>query len=69
MWMIHHVIESKRYTYSKLRRILLNILLEITKNDIKDFMLTSKDDKSIKVLAFNDIGRQILKKLKLMELL
>lgn len=57
-------LKSKRYTYSKLRRILLNILLGITKQDIKDFMLPSKENKFIKVLAFNDIGRQILKEAK-----
>jgi len=57
-------LKSKRYTYSKLRRILLNILLGITKTNIRDFMLTNKDNKSIKVLAFNDIGRQIIKKAK-----
>jgi len=57
-------LKSKRYTYSKLRRILLNTLLGITKNDIRDFMLTNKNNKSIKVLAFNDIGRQILKEAK-----
>jgi len=57
-------LKSKRYTYSKLRRILLNILLGITKRDIRDFMLTNEDNKYIKVLAFNDIGRQILKEAK-----
>ncbi len=52
-------LKSKRYTYSKLRRMLLNILLGITINDIKYFMSTSNN--YIKVLALNDIGRDIIK--------
>lgn len=55
-------LKSKRYTYSKLRRMLLNILLNITDEDIKYFMLTN--DNYIKVLAFNDIGKQIIKESK-----
>lgn len=56
-------LKSKRYTYSKLRRILLNILLGIEKNDVNNFMFTN-DDNFIKVLAFNDMGRLILKRAK-----
>lgn len=54
-------LKSKRYTYSKLRRMLLNILLNLTYDDIKHFMLPSN---YIKVLAFNDTGRQIIKEVK-----
>lgn len=53
-------LKSKRYTYSKLRRMLLNILLEITNNDIKYFMLPYEKC-YIKVLAFNGVGKQIIK--------
>lgn len=53
-------LKSKRYTYSKLRRTLLNILLDIKFTDINDFMLPD-DHKYIKVLAFNDVGRKIIK--------
>ena len=56
-------LKSKRYTYSKLRRMLLNILLGITNEDIKYFMLPN-EFYYIKVLAFNDKGRQILKEVK-----
>lgn len=56
-------LKSKRYTYSKLRRMLLNILLGITDNDIKYFMLPNECN-YIKVLAFNDTGRQIIKEAK-----
>lgn len=63
-------IKSKRYTYSKIRRILLNILLDIKKKDISNFMLTNKCSNNsfntnyVKVLAFNDTGRKIIKKAK-----
>lgn len=53
-------LKSKRYTYSKLRRTLLNVLLDIKYADINDFMLTDKQ-KYVKVLAFNDVGRKIIK--------
>jgi predicted nucleotidyltransferase len=54
-------LKSKRYTYSKLRRMLLNILLNITNYDIKYFMSTYKNNSYIKILAFNDVGKQIIK--------
>jgi predicted nucleotidyltransferase len=53
-------LKSKRYTFSKLRRMLLNIILGITKDDIKYFMLTSESN-YVKVLAFNHVGRNIIK--------
>jgi len=56
-------LKSKRYTYSKLRRMLLNILLGITYDDIKYFMSTNENN-YIKVLAFNDVGRNIIKEAK-----
>ncbi|MFI3210583.1 MAG: nucleotidyltransferase [Peptostreptococcaceae bacterium] len=56
-------IKSKRYTLTKIKRILNNILLGITKEDIKKI----KNINSIpyvRVLAFNDRGREIIKKIK-----
>ncbi|NLJ58561.1 MAG: nucleotidyltransferase [Tissierellia bacterium] len=52
-------LKSKRYTYSKVRRCLLNILLSISKSDINTFLSHSTD--YVKVLAFNDRGRDIIK--------
>lgn len=52
-------LKSKRYTYSKLRRSLLNILLDIKKVDIINIMSTN--DKYVKVLAFNNTGRKAIK--------
>lgn len=51
-------IKSKRYTYSRIRRILLNILLDITTADI-DY-LKENDNNYIKALAFNFNGKKIL---------
>ncbi len=55
-------LKSKRYTYSKLRRMILNILLDIKYDDIRSFMLT--DSNYIKVLSFNDVGREIIRYVK-----
>lgn len=55
-------LKSKRYTYSKLRRCLLNILLDIKKVDIIKIMSTNSD--YIKVLAFNNKGRKAIKYVK-----
>lgn len=57
-------IKSKRYTLTKVKRMLNNILLGITKEDmnlVKDINKLPY----IRVLAFNDKGREILKKIKL----
>ncbi|SHH09226.1 nucleotidyltransferase [Tepidibacter thalassicus] len=56
-------IKSKRYTLTKIKRILTNILLGIKKEDI----LTIKDIDTvpyIRILAFNDKGREIIKNIK-----
>jgi len=53
-------LKSKRYTYSKLRRAMLNIILDIKHNDIKYFMLPNNHE-YVKVLAFNNVGRNVIK--------
>lgn len=53
-------LKSKRYTYSKLRRAMLNIILDIKHNDIKYFMLPNNNE-YVKVLAFNNVGRNVIK--------
>lgn len=55
-------IKSKRYTYARIRRILLNILLDITTKDIEE--LRQNTNNYIKVLAFNDNGKKILSSAK-----
>ena len=60
---LHNSIKSKRYTLTKVKRILNNILLGITKDDVtlvKDINIVPY----IRVLAFNDKGREIIKSIK-----
>ena len=57
-------IKSKRYTLTKVKRILNNILLGITKydmNTVKNIMKLPY----VRILAFNDKGREIIKQIKL----
>ncbi len=51
--------KSKRYTYNKIRRMLVHILVGFTKQD--NFDLTFD---YIKVLGFNNIGKKYLNKIK-----
>lgn len=51
-------IKSKRYTLSRIRRIIINCLLDIKKDDVYS------DIPYIKVICFNEKGREILKKMK-----
>lgn len=53
-------IASKRYTNTKVRRILLNILLDITKKDIE---IAKKSKSYIRVLAFDDKGKYLISKM------
>ena len=50
-------IKTKRYTYNKINRILLSILLNIKKTD-------NNKDIYVRVLGFNDNGRSYLNKIK-----
>lgn len=57
-------IKSKRYTLTKVKRILNNILLGITKDDmntVKNIMQLPY----VRILAFNNKGREIIKQIKL----
>lgn len=51
-------IKSKRYTYSRLRRLCLYTLLNISQDDI----IQSTNNESLTLLGFSKIGRQYLKK-------
>ena len=50
-------IKSKRYTYSRLRRLSLYTLLNITQAD----MIASFNEESLLLLGFSKIGRKFLK--------
>ena len=53
-------IKSKRYTRSKIKRMLLHILVSFTKDDAKN----RKSINYIRVLGFNEKGQQYLKHIK-----
>ena len=53
---------SKRYTKSRIKRMLDNILFNITKKEIN--IIQAKDIDFIRVLGFNDNGKKYLKTLK-----
>ena len=57
-------IKSKRYTYTRIRRILFNILLDIKKEEIQEIKRRNFYIPYIRVLAFNDRGREVLKEIK-----
>ncbi len=57
-----HKIKTKRFTYTRLKRTILNILFEITKDDVALF--NSLGPQYIKVLGFNDNGKRILAKMR-----
>ena len=50
-------IKTKRYTYNKINRMLLHILLDITKKD-------NNQEIYLRILGFNQNGRQYLNKIK-----
>ena len=56
-------IKSKRYTMTKIKRTLNNILLGITKNDMNKIKNVNNIP-YIRILAFNDKGREIIKNIK-----
>ena len=60
---LHQSIKSKRYTLTKIKRTLNNILLGINKEDMNNIKNITKVP-YIRVLAFNDKGREILKNIK-----
>lgn len=60
---LYNCIKSKRYTLTRIQRILMHILLNINKNDIF-YCNDNGGPQYARVLAFNTKGREILKALK-----
>ena len=54
------IINTKRYTKTRLQRILLYSILDITKNDMQ---ISINTNPYIRVLGFNDKGREIISKI------
>jgi predicted nucleotidyltransferase len=55
-------IKSARYPYSRLQRIMLHILFNVTKDDMAAFI--KEGPQYIRVLGFNKNGQSLLRKLK-----
>lgn len=55
-------IKSKRYTYSKISRILTHIYLALDNDDFKD--IANENNLYVRVLGFNKTGREILSLIK-----
>lgn len=56
-----NIVSSKRYTESRIRRILLYSLLKITKRDIA---ISKKVNPYIRILGFNENGKNLISKIK-----
>ena len=54
---LYNIIKSKRYTHSRIRRIILRAYLGITKD-------MEKEPQYLRILAFNNKGRDMLSKMK-----
>ena len=52
-----NMIKSKRYTQTRIQRILLYALLEIKKQDME---MSKKIMPYVRILGFNDIGKKLL---------
>lgn len=52
-------VKTKRYTYNRIKRMLIHILCSFTKEEAKDLK-----NEYIRVLGFNDKGRKYLNKIK-----
>ncbi len=56
-------VKTKRYTYTRIQRILMHLLLNLSKEDLLSYN-QSGGPKYLRVLAFNDRGRSLLKRMK-----
>lgn len=61
---LHQSVKSKRYTLTRIKRMLNNILLGITKDDMNKIKSINSLP-YVRVLAFNDKGREIINQIKL----
>lgn len=57
-------LKNKRWTWARLQRLCIYVLLGITKEQIKQHFKTIHSPKEVTVLGFNEIGREYLKNLR-----
>ena len=58
------LLKNKRWTWARLQRLCIYVLLGITKEQIKQHFKTIHSPKEVTVLGFNEIGREYLKNLR-----
>lgn len=57
------LVKSKRFTYTRIRRILMNILIGLAKEDM-DLVKNTETVPYSRILAFNDQGRAMLREIR-----
>lgn len=58
------LLKNKRWTWARLQRLCLYVLLGITKEQVKQHVHTIREPKEVTVLGFNKVGREYLKTLR-----
>ena len=56
--------KNKRWTWARLQRLCIYVLLGITKEHVKQHFESIREPKEVTVLGFNEIGRAYLKTLR-----
>ena len=58
------LLKNKRWTWARLQRLCVYVLLGITKEQVKHHVNTIREPKEVNVLGFSNIGREYLKTLR-----
>ena len=58
------LLKNKRWTWARLQRLCICVLLGITKEQVKQHFESIREPKQVTVLGFNEIGRKYLKTLR-----
>ena len=56
-------VKTRRYTYTRIQRILIHLMLDLAKEDLRDFNRQG-GPQYLRVLAFNERGRELLSLMK-----
>ncbi len=58
------LLKNKRWTWARLQRLCLYVLLGITKEQVKQHFESIREPKEVTILGFNETGREYLKNLR-----
>ena len=58
------LMKNKRWTWARLQRLCLYVLLGITKEQVEKYFESIREPKEVTILGFNETGREYLKKLR-----